>query len=334
MTADSSTRAAVSAKGSGEAAVSSENAVIEKVAKLAKQYAAGTPSDEDFKALKARLISQASNWEKPASFRHENLASPGSVASSRDEWFDLETQVRGRVGPATKVRRRAKQHIPVVLTLALFMGLAGPIYLDDAYAPLLPDKVYRTVGAGKTLVPTDTNGEPGASSGNGRGAYGPGCETRWNVIPPTDYCVRDSLWDEPQELSNGYRFFAPTASSTLPDQSLPSWARTLDSKIGDALQIRGRTIRKTDREVTAGAPDRPKLSSSSTSRREKPSLRAAPSPSASEHSTVVQQHKASMRLRVEHLQPQAKLTPVPQGRPKTIDDEQRARTRGMITSTN
>ena len=82
--------------------VSSDNSMIEKVAKLAKLYAAG-PSDEDFKALRASVISQASNSQKHASFKREGLAPTRSAALNRDEWLALESHVRGRDRPATKV---------------------------------------------------------------------------------------------------------------------------------------------------------------------------------------------------------------------------------------
>ncbi len=261
----------------GEAAVSSESAIIENVAKVAKLYAAGTPSDEEFKALKAMVI-EASTREKLASCGQENLAPTGNAALSRDAWFVLESHVRGRVGPATKVTGRA--NFPIVLALTVLMGLAGSIYFDDAVGPLR-DKVYRMVGAGRTVIPTQANGAPGASNDKGRGLN--------------------------------------TASSGLPNQSLISSTRILGSKDGDGLQIRGGTG-ETNREVTVEAPDGPKPSSSAASSGGKPFLGAAPpTQSASENSTVVQQHKASIRHRAEDLQPRAKLTPIPETRPTTIE---------------
>ncbi len=87
----------------GEASVSSESAIIENVAKLAKLYAAGGPSDEEFKALKAMVI-EASRREKLASCRQENLTATVKPASNPDACFVLESDVRGRVRPATKVK--------------------------------------------------------------------------------------------------------------------------------------------------------------------------------------------------------------------------------------
>ncbi|HZC57235.1 MAG TPA: hypothetical protein VE396_14505 [Xanthobacteraceae bacterium] len=308
--------------GLDEAAASSENAIIEKVARLAKRYAAGTPSDEEFKALKAGLISKTSNSEKPASFRRENLARPLSMRSSENAWIALQAHVGDRVRPTTKARGQAKQHIPMVLTLAFFMCFVGPVYLDEAYAPLLPDKMDRMVGPATTIVPTNANEEPGASTGNARAAFRLGCEVGWNVIPPEQHCVSDSLWAQPEELFGGYRFFDPRAAfSTSPDQYLKSWARIRVPQDEAALQIPGSTPHETDREVPAEALDRPKLSSLSASSRDKLSLgAAAPSPPVSEHATVEQQHKTSPELRVEHLPSRANLTPLPQVRPKTIDD--------------
>jgi hypothetical protein len=262
----------------GEAAVRSENAIIENVAKVAKLYAAGTPSDEEFKALKAMVV-EASTREKLASCRQENLAPTGKPALSRDAWFVLESHVRGRVGPATKVTGRA--NFPVVLALTVLMGLAGSIYFDDAFGPLR-DKVYRMVGAGKTVISMQADGAPGASNDTRRGVN--------------------------------------TASSSLPNQSLVSSTRILGSRDGDALQIRGGTIRETNRDVTVEAPDGPKPSSSTASSGGKPSLGAAPPTQfASENSTVVQQHKASIRHRAEDLQLRAKLTPISETRPTTIE---------------
>jgi hypothetical protein len=282
-------------RDSGEASeVSSQNAIVEQVAKLAKLYAAGTPSDEEFRALRARLI-ELSTSERQASFRPKNLASTGAAASSRDEWFALESHVKAQVGPATKVRRPAKQYFAALLTLIFFIGFGGSM-LNEAYGPLLL----------------------GASSANGRGAYVPACETRWKVIPSTGHCVRGSLWDGLKELPNEYFFSdSDTASSSLLDQILNSWARFPDSKEVDPLQIRGATIPEADRQVTAEAPDRSKSSpSSSASSRAKPGF-ASSGPSASEHSKVAQQHATS--IRAEDLQVQTKPTPMPETRPETIE---------------
>jgi hypothetical protein len=82
--------------------ISSDNSMIEKVAKLANLYAAG-PSDKEFKALRARVIVQASNSQKHVSFKCEDLTTTGSAASNRDEWLAPESPVRRQDGPATKV---------------------------------------------------------------------------------------------------------------------------------------------------------------------------------------------------------------------------------------
>ncbi len=154
------------------------------------------------------------------------------------------------------------------------MGLAGSIYFDDAFCPLR-DKSYRLVEAGRTVIPMQAHGVPGASNDKRRGVN--------------------------------------TASSSSPNQSLVSSTRILGSRDGDALQVRGGTIRETNRDVTVEAPDGPKASSSAASSGRKPSLSAAPpTQSASENSTFVQQHKALIRPRAEDLQPRAKLTPIPE----------------------
>ncbi|MGB6663025.1 MAG: hypothetical protein WBE90_29040 [Xanthobacteraceae bacterium] len=270
----------------GQAAASSESAIIEEVARLAKRYAAGPPSDAELRALGAKLISQTSNLEKPASFGRENLARPPSMPSSQNPWVALQAHVGGRVRPA-KARSRAKRYIPIVLTLAFFMYFVGPIYLDKAYAPSLPGKMDRMVGPATTVVPTKADGEPGASGGHKRVAYRQGCETGWNVIPPEQHCVSDSLWDQPEELFGGYRAFDPrTAFSTSPDQFLTSWARIAISQDGAAFQIPG-------------------------------SLGAARSAPANEHSTVEQQPETSTKRRDERLPSRANLPPLPQARPKS-----------------
>ena len=299
---------------SGEASeVSSQNAIVDQVAKLAKLYAAGTPSDEEFRALKARLI-ELSTSERQASFKQRNLASTGGAASSRDEWFALESHVRAQVGPATKVRRPAKQYFAGALTLTFFIGFGGSM-LNGAYGPLLPDKVDRIVQSGRTLIQSIIG--TGASSANRRGAYVPDCETRWNVIPSTEHCVRGSLWDGLKGVPNEYFFFdSNAASSSLPNQILNSWARIPDSKEEDPLRIRGGTSPEMDRQVTAEARNSSKLSSSSVSSRAKPSF--APSgPSASEHSMVAQQHATS--ITAEDLPTRAKLPSMPETRPETIE---------------
>jgi hypothetical protein len=306
----------------GEAAPNPENAIIEKVARLAKRYATGAPSDDELKALKVRLISQTSNWEKPASFRHENSSRPWSVASNQNPWLALQAHVGERATPTTKAGHRAKRSIPTVLTLALFMLFVGPVYLDETYAPLLPESAYR-VAPETMVVPTNANGEPSASSGTARVAFRLGCEVEWNVIPPEQHCVSDPLWGRPEALLGDHRLSVDPAEafSMLADQYLTSWARVRVSQNEAALQIRGSTAHETDREVPAAAPDKPKLSSLSASSRDTLSLTAPPSPPpVNDHSTVEQQHKASTKLTVEHLRSRANLTPLPQARPKTIDD--------------
>ena len=167
------------------------------------------------------------------------------------------------------------------------MYFVGPIYLDEAYAPSLPGKMDRMVGPATTVVPTKADGEPGASGGHKRVAYRQPCETGWNVIPPEQHCVSDSLWDQPGELFGGYRAFDPrTAFSTSPDQFLTSWARIAISQDGAAVQIPG-------------------------------SLGAARLTPANEHSTVEQQHETSTKRRDERLPSRANLPPLPQARPKT-----------------
>jgi hypothetical protein len=296
----------------GKVAASSENTTIEKVARLAQRYAAGAPPDGELKALKARFISQRSNSEKSAGI---NLARPLSTPSSQNAWIAPQAHVGERVRPTTKARRRLKQYIPMVLWLAFFMCFVGPIDLDEAYESLFSGKKYPMVGRATDVVPTNANREPGASGGTGRIAFRQGCEIGWNVMPPEQRCVSDSLWG-PEELSGGYRFFDPkTTFSTVPDQYLSSWARSNVSQSGAAFQIPRSTAQGFDRQATAEASDRPKYPSLSASDKVSPS--AAPSTPASEHPTVEQQREASTKLRNERLP--SRVNPLPRARPKTTD---------------
>jgi hypothetical protein len=299
----------------GEAEANSENLIIEKVARLAKRYAAGAPSDEEFKALKARFISQTSR--KPTSFGRENLARSLSTPSNQNAWLALQAHVGEQVKPTIKPRGRAKRYIPIVLTLAFSMCFVGPVYLDEQYPPLPSDNTSM-VGPGRPVVSTEADGEPSVSSRSGRVAFHLECEAGWNIIPSEQRCASDSLWDQPEELFGGYRPLDPrTAFSTLPGQYLASWARVFVSQDEAALLIPG--VRETEREVATEARDRSTLSASSPSDYDRPSLGAVSSPPASEHSTVEQEQKTATKHRADNLPPRD-LIPLPQARPKTIED--------------
>jgi hypothetical protein len=305
-------------KSLAETTASSENAIIEQVARLAQRYAARAPTSAEFKALKAGFILETADSDKPINFRGENLARPLIMPSSQNPWVTLQAHVGGGVRPETKARSRAKRYIPMVLTLAFFMYFVGPVYLDEAYAPFLRDNAYRAAGSERPVVPTNANGDPIASSGNARAAFRLGCEAAWNVILRKQRCADDSLWDQPEELVGGYRFFDPrTAFSTLPDQYIPSWARATVSQNGATFQFPRSPAQGTDRQATAEASDRPKYNSLSASDEVSPST--APSIPASEHPTVEQQHEASTKLGDGRLPSRANLVPMPQARPKTID---------------
>ena len=132
----------------------------------------------------------------------------------------------------------------------------------------------------------------------------------------------DLSGDQPSGLSTetpalSYSRSDQAPSLSLPDQNLSSSARIPDSKERDPLQIRGRTIPETDREVTAEVLDRPKLSSLSASGGWKPA--PAPLGPPASHSTVAQQHTTSTGLRAEDLQTRTKLTPARGPRPTTTE---------------
>ena len=126
----------------------------------------------------------------------------------------------------------------------------------------------------------------------------------------------DLLGDHPSELS--YSRSDQAGSLSLPDQNLSSSARIPDSKEGDPIQIRRRTIPETDREVTAEALDRPKLSYLSASSGWKPAL----APFRSIRKRAFDGRAAAYNLdraQGEDLQSRTKLTPATETRPTTIE---------------
>jgi hypothetical protein len=332
MTSDNSTRDTVSAKCAfgtsncndlGETVASSENAIIEQVARLAQRYAARAPTAAEFKAFKPEIILGTADRDKPINFRRENLARPMSILSSQNPWVALQAHVEGSAKSATKARSRAKRYIPMIATLGFFMYFVGPVYLDEAYAPLFSGKMYPMVGPATNIVPTNANGEPKASGGTGQVAYRQGCETGWNVIPPEQHCVNDPLWEQPKELFGGYRFFdSSTAFSAISDQFLASWTHVRVSQDGDR-RIPGNTAHQSDREETAEASDTPRFSTLSGSGGERLPPGTAPSTVPTEHPTVEQQNETLTRSGDERLTTRANLVPLPQARPKTIDNWQR-----------
>jgi hypothetical protein len=112
------------------------------------------------------------------------------------------------------------------------------------------------------------------------------------------------------------RIFGPAGgSSNLSRQIIYSSASITDSAGGLAV---GRTVPETGRAASVGdgLKNHPSLANS----RAKPSVGAAPpSPSTIYHSPAFEQHTASLRLSANDLDSRAKLTPIPETRPTTIE---------------
>jgi hypothetical protein len=106
-------------------------------------------------------------------------------------------------------------------------------------------------------------------------------------------------------------FSSPGVPSNLSRQIIYSSTSTNDSNVGLAV---GRTVR------AASVGDSPKQHPSLASGRAKPSVGATlPSASAIDHSQALQQHAASIRLSANEIETRAKLTPIPETRPTTIE---------------
>jgi hypothetical protein len=112
------------------------------------------------------------------------------------------------------------------------------------------------------------------------------------------------------------RVFGPAGgSSSLSQQIIYSSASITDSAGGLAV---GRTVPETGGAASVG--DGLKRHPSPASSRAKPSVGAAPpSPSTIDRSPALEQHTASLRLSANDLDRRAKLTPIPETRPTTIE---------------
>jgi hypothetical protein len=110
--------------------------------------------------------------------------------------------------------------------------------------------------------------------------------------------------------------FGPAGgSSSRSRQIINSSASITDSEGG--LTVR-RTVPETGRAASVG--DSPKHHPSPASSRTKPSLGAAPpSPSTIDHSPALQQRTASIRLSANDVDSRAKLTPISETRPTTME---------------
>jgi hypothetical protein len=110
-------------------------------------------------------------------------------------------------------------------------------------------------------------------------------------------------------------FRPPGGSSNLSRQIIYSSASITDFDAGLAV---GRTVPETGRAANVG--DGLKHHPSPASSRAKRSVGVAtPSASAIDHSQALQQHAASIRPSVNDLNNRAKLTPIPETRPTTIE---------------
>jgi hypothetical protein len=121
-------------------------------------------------------------------------------------------------------------------------------------------------------------------------------------------------------IASGYFFLGPTASSTSPPQSPDRPAGIADSTKGDRLPIRHTIVRETERTAPAKSPHGPNQHTSTTIARRKPSPAVvSPAPSAGNHATAEQPPPISPADTAAKPYTEARLTPVPETRPTTID---------------
>lgn len=159
-----------------------DDGLAEKLTKLAKLHADGALSDEEFKAAKALIISEA---PKAPEGMYKAGETGGKTSSTL---FDnpLKWQSPPSQGAPDKDAEGWRSVIGGVL---LFGAIAGVIAWDHLVGRLLPDEMYCAVGAGREWRETRANSW---SANGGCRAYIPGCETSWVT---TKSCLHGSIWD-------------------------------------------------------------------------------------------------------------------------------------------
>lgn len=122
-------------------------------------------------------------------------------------------------------------------------------------------------------------------------------------------------------IASGYFLFGPrTAVSTSPPQSPDRSAGVADSTKGDRLPSHQTTIREIDRTAPVKPPHSANPLSSRAIARWKPSPAVVPpAPSAANHATAAQPPATSTADSAAKPHTEARLTPVPETRPTTID---------------
>jgi hypothetical protein len=122
-------------------------------------------------------------------------------------------------------------------------------------------------------------------------------------------------------MAGGYFLFGPqTASSTPPPQGPDRPAGVADSSKGDRLPVHQTTVREIDRTAPAKPPQSRNLLAAQAVARAKPSSASVPPvPSAGHHATAAQPSPTSPADSTAKPHMEARLTPVPETRPTTID---------------
>jgi hypothetical protein len=122
-------------------------------------------------------------------------------------------------------------------------------------------------------------------------------------------------------IAGGYFLFGPqTAASTPPPPNPDRSAGVTDLSKGDRLPVHHATIREIDRTAPAKLPHSRNLLASTPVARVKPSSAVvAPAPSAAHHSTAAPPPPASTADTAASPRVEARLAPVPETRPTTID---------------
>jgi hypothetical protein len=113
----------------------------------------------------------------------------------------------------------------------------------------------------------------------------------------------------------GYHFVNPSATPSDLNTSPP--VSNADRK--DLLPIHDATVRGAERATAVKMPDDPSLFSSTTITRWKPGASVPPAPSASKHPPAAQQRPTSTGAGAAKPRTEARLVPVPETRPTTIE---------------
>jgi hypothetical protein len=121
-------------------------------------------------------------------------------------------------------------------------------------------------------------------------------------------------------MASGYFLFGPRTASSTPPQSPDRSAGVADSSEGDRPPIHQTMVREIDRTAPTKSPQsRNPLSSTAVARAKPSSAIVPPVPSAGHHATAAQPPPTSTADSAAKPHMEARLTPVPESRPTTID---------------